>query len=209
MVGLNHSHIVGTVYTHEAQGWSENLEELPLQNPPPFSFFNKRLSLWHNFPTDARFRVKCHKVFAHSLSSLSALWLLPTRVLCDKGACFVIGQAQYVKPRALSPRWLRKCRGSQWRCGNKLRDKYSWDQVEKQWWNRWVMQTTAALTQTFTKLDEQSHETVPIQPVLHTPQKKLRYKAANMRRRPWKWQQRPYYSKSVSNHDEQQDTKSG
>ncbi len=119
--------------------------------------------------------------------------------------CFVIGQTQYVKPRALSPRWLRKSRGSQWRCGNKLRDKYRWDQVEKQWWNRWVMQTTAALTQTFTKLDEQSHETVPIQPVLHTPQKKLRYKAANMRRRPWKWQQRPYYS----NHDERQDTKSG
>ncbi len=84
MLGLNHSHIVGTVYTHKAQGWSENLEELPLQQPPP-QFVYKRLSVWHNFPTDARFRVKRHKVFAHSLSSLSALWLLPPRVLCDKG----------------------------------------------------------------------------------------------------------------------------
>lgn len=43
---------------------------------------------------------------------------------------------------------------------------------------------TAALTKAFVKLNEQSHETVPVQlilSVLHTPEKNLSYNTANLR----------------------------
>ncbi len=213
MLGLNHSHIVGTVYTHKAQGWSENLEELPLQQPPP-QFVYKRLSLWHNFPTDARFRVKRHKVFCTQFvlsfsivttSSQSALWQRDHCVLWlvkhdmwSPGHSTLDGYATLV--------------GVSGCCGNKLRDKYRWDQVEKQWWNRWVMQTSAALTQTFTKLNEQSHR-LYLYSLLHvfcTHHKR----SSDITQQIWAEDlgndnRDPIFSKSVSNHDKQQGTQSG